>query len=132
MTFSRLGKIERNMCLKIRGAENKEEQRREDLSRAKEQKNKKTEENNNLPLFQSLSLCRQKQHRHLEPPPMSHVCAVETKKNLLSNLYLSGKYGGTRNSCLLYVESRNESHHLVFWSLETLIGLRDRVRRLVV
>jgi len=25
MTFSRLGKIERNMCLKIRGAENKEE-----------------------------------------------------------------------------------------------------------
>jgi hypothetical protein len=46
-------------------------------------------------------------------------------------IYLFGKYGKTRNSCLLYMERRNESRHLVFWSLETLTGLRDRVRGLV-
>jgi len=41
------------------------------------------------------------------------------------------KYVETRNSCLLLVEKWNESRHLVFWLLGTLIGLRDRVRRLV-
>ena len=45
---------------------------------------------------------------------------------------LSGKYRETRNSCLLSVENLNGSRHLVFWSLGTLTGLRDRVRRLVV
>jgi hypothetical protein len=39
--------------------------------------------------------------------------------------------GQTRNSCLLSVESGNGSRHLVFWPLETLTGLRDRVRGLV-
>ena len=44
---------------------------------------------------------------------------------------LSIKGGETRNSCLLSVENLNGSRHLVFWSLETLTGLRDQVRRLV-
>jgi len=44
---------------------------------------------------------------------------------------LSGKCEETRNSYLLSVENLNGSRHLVFWSLETLTGLRDRVRRLV-
>jgi hypothetical protein len=44
---------------------------------------------------------------------------------------LSGKGGETKNSCLLLVEILNESHHLVFWLLGTLTGLRDQVRRLV-
>jgi hypothetical protein len=39
--------------------------------------------------------------------------------------------GETRISCLLLVERENESRHRVFWSLGTLIGLRDRARRLV-
>jgi hypothetical protein len=39
--------------------------------------------------------------------------------------------GKTMNSCLLSVENRNESLYLVFWSLETLTGLRDRVQGLV-
>jgi hypothetical protein len=33
--------------------------------------------------------------------------------------------------CLLAVKNGNGSRHLVFWSLGTLTGLRDRVRRLV-
>jgi hypothetical protein len=40
--------------------------------------------------------------------------------------------GETRNSYFLSVENLNRSRHLVFWSLKTLTGLRDRVRRLVV
>jgi len=44
---------------------------------------------------------------------------------------LSGKYGETRNSCLLSVENLNESCHLVFLLLGTLTSLRDQVRRLV-
>jgi hypothetical protein len=39
--------------------------------------------------------------------------------------------GQTRNSCLLSMESGNGSRHLVFWTLETLTGLRDRVQGLV-
>jgi hypothetical protein len=46
-------------------------------------------------------------------------------------LYLSDKYGETRNSCLLSVESGKESRHLVFRSLETLTGLKDQVRELI-
>jgi hypothetical protein len=41
------------------------------------------------------------------------------------------KYGETRYSCLVSVENLNGSRHLVFWSLGTLTGLRDRIRRLV-
>jgi hypothetical protein len=81
-TFSRLGKIEGDICLRTRGAENEGH------------------------LFE--------------------------KKNPLSNLYLLGKYRETRNSCLLYVESRNESRHLIFWSLGTLTSLKDQVRGLIV
>jgi len=46
-------------------------------------------------------------------------------------LYLSDKYGETRNSCLLSVESGKGSRHLVFRSLETLTGLKDQVRKLI-
>ena len=61
---------------------------------------------------------------------MSHVCGVAViSSTLICNL--SGKYRETRNSCFLSVESGNESRHLVFWSLETLTGLRDRARGLV-
>jgi hypothetical protein len=45
--------------------------------------------------------------------------------------YLSGKCGETRKYCLWLVEKWNGSRHLVFWSLETLTGLRDWVRGLV-
>jgi hypothetical protein len=33
--------------------------------------------------------------------------------------------------CLLAVKNGNGSRHLVLWSLGTLTGIRDRVRRLV-
>jgi hypothetical protein len=46
-------------------------------------------------------------------------------------VYLFGKCGKTRNYCLLSVESRNGSRHLVFWSLGTLTGLKDRVEGLL-
>jgi hypothetical protein len=49
-----------------------------------------------------------------------------------SGMCLSGKYGETRNSCLLSVESGNGSRHLVFWSLGTLTSLRNQARELVV
>jgi len=65
---------------------------------------------------------------------LSHVCGIAGKKSTLKIYiirYLSSKYGETRNSCLLYVEKWNGSRHLVFWSLGTLTGLRDRVRGLV-
>jgi hypothetical protein len=32
---------------------------------------------------------------------------------------------------ILSMEKWNRSRHLVFWSLETLTGLRDRVQRLI-
>jgi hypothetical protein len=44
---------------------------------------------------------------------------------------VSGKCEETINSCLLSVKKWNESRRLVIWSLETLIGFRDRVRDLV-
>jgi len=61
-----------------------------------------------------------------------HVCGVAVIIHSFKKNYkgLSGKYGETR-SCLLSVENLNGSRHLVFWSLETLTGLRDQVRRLV-
>jgi hypothetical protein len=38
---------------------------------------------------------------------------------------------GDKDSCLLLVKKWKGSRHLVFWSLETLTGLRDRVRGLI-
>jgi hypothetical protein len=67
---------------------------------------------------------------------MSHVCSVTAiahhpHHQVWYDIY-SGEYGETRNSCLLSVENKwNGSRHLVLWSLGTLTGLRDRVRRLV-
>jgi len=46
-------------------------------------------------------------------------------------VYVSGKYGQTKNSCLLSMKKKNGSRHLVFWSIGTLTGLKDRVRGLV-
>jgi hypothetical protein len=45
--------------------------------------------------------------------------------------YIYGKYGETRNSLSLINEKWCGSRHLVFWSLGTLTGLRDRARGLV-
>jgi len=42
-----------------------------------------------------------------------------------------GKINKIRNFYHLSVEKENRSRHLVFWSLRTLIGLRDRARGLV-
>jgi hypothetical protein len=58
--------------------------------------------------------------RRSDCPPSLNVC--------VSGKY---KYKETRNSCLLSVEKGNGGRHLVFWSLGTLTGLRDQVRRLV-
>jgi len=45
---------------------------------------------------------------------LSHECGVTTKISTLIMCYLSGKCWEIRNSCLLSVESRNESRYLVF------------------
>ena len=45
--------------------------------------------------------------------------------------YISGQCRETRNSLSLSSEKWCGSRHLVFWSLGTLTGLRDRVRGLV-
>ena len=55
------------------------------------------------------------------PPPI-----IECGKSIYC-----GKYGETRNSLSLSGEKWNGSRHLVVWSLGTLTGLRDWVRRLV-
>jgi hypothetical protein len=47
------------------------------------------------------------------------------------NGYISGKCGEIRNSLSLSGEKWRRSRHLVFWSLGTLTGLRNWVRRLV-
>jgi hypothetical protein len=59
-----LGKTERDVCLRTRGVENEEEQRREDLSRGKEHKNKKIEEKRRTITSLSLSLSLE-----ATPPP---------------------------------------------------------------
>lgn len=61
-----------------------------------------------------------------------HVARVRHRDEYsTSSRHLSDKYRKTRNSYLLLVENRKGSHHLIFWSLGTLTGLRDRVRGLV-
>jgi hypothetical protein len=52
-------------------------------------------------------------------------------KPIWQNVNLFGKYRETRKSCRFIGRKWNESRHLVFWSLGTLIGLKDRVRGLV-
>jgi len=49
-------------------------------------------------------------------------CGVAASVHPLRKMYmgLSVKYGKTRNSCLLSVETLNGSRHLLFWSLGTL------------
>jgi hypothetical protein len=53
---------------------------------------------------------------------MLHVCGITT---IIHSRVMdkSGKWGETRNSCLLSVYRGNESRHLIFWSLETLTGV---------
>ena len=62
---------------------------------------------------------------------LSHVCGVVAIVHPQCNGYISGKCGETMNSLSLSGEKWNGSRHLVFWSLGTLTGLRDWVRRLV-
>ena len=45
--------------------------------------------------------------------------------------YLSGKYGGDKKFLSFIGGKWNRSRHLIFWSLGTLTGLRDRVRGLI-
>jgi hypothetical protein len=52
-------------------------------------------------------------------------------KNVIWGIYISGQCRETRNSLSLSSEKWCGSRHLVFWSLVTLTGLRDRVRGLV-
>jgi hypothetical protein len=61
---------------------------------------------------------------------LSHVCgvaAIVLHTHVWIYLENMGRQGIL---CLLAVKKWNGSRHLVFWSLETLTGLRDRVRRL--
>jgi hypothetical protein len=61
------------------------------------------------------------------------VARVRRRDDIVhSQVYLSDKYGETKNSYLLLVESGNGSCRLIFLSLETLSGLRDWARGLVV
>jgi len=60
------------------------------------------------------------------------TCAASWRSSTLKcNGYISGKYGETRNFLSLSGEKWCGSRHLVFWSVGTLTGLRDWVRRLV-
>jgi hypothetical protein len=61
------------------------------------------------------------------------MCTASRRSSTIQGKWngLSGKYEETRNSCLLSVKNLNGSRHLVFWSLGTLTGLKDRVRKLV-
>jgi hypothetical protein len=55
------------------------------------------------------------------PPQSSGVVCLSILENMVRQGIL----------CLLAMKKWNGSRHLVFWSLGTLTGLRDRVRRLV-
>jgi hypothetical protein len=44
---------------------------------------------------------------------------------------ISSKYGGDKEFLSFISGKGNGSRHLVFWSLETLTGLSDRVRGLI-
>jgi hypothetical protein len=65
---------------------------------------------------------------------VSDVAAIVHPKKIIvigDGGYISGQCGETRNSLSLSSEKWCGSRHLVFWSLETLTGLRDRARGLV-
>jgi hypothetical protein len=61
---------------------------------------------------------------------VSDVAAI-VHPRMYGEIYISGKSGETRNSLSLSSERWCGSRHLVFWSLGTLTGLRDRARGLV-
>jgi hypothetical protein len=62
---------------------------------------------------------------------LSHVCGVAAIVHPQGKCkWFIWQMWETRNSCLLSVKW-NGSRRLIFWSLGTLTGLRDRVRRLV-
>ena len=60
---------------------------------------------------------------------VSDITAIVHPQNIWGDI--SGKYGETRNSLSLINEKWCGSRHLVFWSLGTLTGLKDRARGLV-
>jgi len=65
---------------------------------------------------------------------VSDVAAIVHPQKINVNVmggYIFGQCGETRNSLSLSSEKRCGSRHLVFWSLGTLTGLRDRARGLV-
>jgi len=62
-----------------------------------------------------------RERRRGDRPPTKNVMGA----------YISGQCGETRNSLSLSSEKWCGSRHLVFWSLGTLTGLRNRVRGLV-
>ena len=70
---------------------------------------------------------------------LMHCCSCRRMRDVATNRppskcmgkYISSKYGETRSSLSLSSEKWCGSRHLVFWSLGTLTGLRDRVRGLV-
>jgi hypothetical protein len=59
------------------------------------------------------------------------ICAMSRWYSTLSIIWKIRKIEKTRNSYLLLVEWGNRSRHLVFWTLGTLTGFRDRVWGLV-
>ena len=65
---------------------------------------------------------------------MSDVAAIVHPRMCDVNVmggYISGQFGETRNSLSLSGEKWCGSRHLVFWSLGTLTGLKDRVQGLI-
>jgi hypothetical protein len=80
-------------------------------------------------------MIRQKQSLVYKVPSgvtfLSHVYGVAMIFHFIN---VSGKYEiwGDKEFLSFICEKRNGSRHLVFWSLGTLTGLRDRIRELVV
>jgi lipoate-protein ligase A len=53
-------------------------------------------------------------------------------KIILPKRDLSGDGKKIRNSCFLSVKKKVWNHHLIFWSIGTLTGLRVWIKRLIV
>jgi hypothetical protein len=62
---------------------------------------------------------------------LSHVSTSRRSSTLMYVVIILVNVGRQGILCLLAVKKWNGSRHLVFWSLGTLTGLRDRVRRLI-
>ena len=69
--------------------------------------------------------------KHLTLLFLSHVCSVADKYSTSSNIYGKYEIWRDKDSLSLISGKWKMGHHLVFWLLETLIGLRNRVRGLV-